>query len=371
MACKALCAETAHKRTILILNKLSSYSWEAKAVLALAAFALNYKYFSVPAQLHSSRQVEIPKHVPATLKHLDLPKCKETISELNTMINDVLDFSESVFELKKLSTNNYIEDKPCSYILGRISFCVYGIIISVVACTTQMCCLTSDEDKTQDLYLLAEEISDWHSELEGCILDEQFRIVEKKAERKLKELLHTPDEIVEVFKGLIFAKDDKQSLFDGSTKEMVSVDVLEKKNVLLFISGLNISSDDISTLISIYIGIRKKKDTFKIVWIPIVEQWTYQLRMKFEMLRSDMPWYIMQYFSLVAGIKFIKEDWHFDNEPIIVVMNSQGDVKNKDALGLIREWGMNAFPFTPPKPVPRAGFVNPRRPHQVMSSLLL
>ncbi|XP_059445368.1 protein SIEVE ELEMENT OCCLUSION B-like [Corylus avellana] len=145
MACKALCAETAHKRTILILNKLSSYSWEAKAVLALAAFALNYKYFSVPAQLHSSRQVEIPKHVPATLKHLDLPKCKETISELNTMINDVLDFSESVFELKKLSTNNYIEDKPCSYILGRISFCVYGIIISVVACTTQMCCLTSDE----------------------------------------------------------------------------------------------------------------------------------------------------------------------------------------------------------------------------------
>ena len=49
-----------------------------------------------------------------------------------------------------------------------------------------------------------------------------FIAEEKKAEMKLKELLQTPNEIVEVLKGLIFAKDDKQSLFDGSTKEMVS-----------------------------------------------------------------------------------------------------------------------------------------------------
>jgi hypothetical protein len=49
-----------------------------------------------------------------------------------------------------------------------------------------------------------------------------FTAEKKKAKRKLKELLQTPDEIVEVLKGLIFAKDDKQSLFDGSTKEMVS-----------------------------------------------------------------------------------------------------------------------------------------------------
>jgi hypothetical protein len=127
--------------------------------------------------------------------------------------------------------------------------------------------------------------------------------------------------------------------------KQVSIDVLKKKNVLLFISSLNISSDDISTLIPIYIGIRKKKDKFKIVWIPIVEQWTDDLRMKFEMLQSDMPWYIVQYFSPVAGIKFIKEEWHFDNEPIVVVMNSQGDVKNKDALNSIRRFGMDAFPF--------------------------
>jgi hypothetical protein len=152
MACKALCAEIAHETTISILNKFSSYYFlEANAVLAaLEVFPLNYKYFLAPAQFHSSHQViesvEIPIHVPATsLKHLHLQKYKEKISEFNKMINYVLDFSESVFELKKLSTNDYIKDKPDSYVMDNISLGVYWIILTVVACTTQMCCLTSEK----------------------------------------------------------------------------------------------------------------------------------------------------------------------------------------------------------------------------------
>jgi hypothetical protein len=45
---------------------------------------------------------------------------------------------------------------------------------------------------------------------------------ERKKERKLKELLQTPDEITEVLKALIFAMDDMQPLIDGSTNKMVS-----------------------------------------------------------------------------------------------------------------------------------------------------
>jgi hypothetical protein len=171
--------------------------------------------------------------------------------------------------------------------------------------------------------------------------------------------------------------------------------VLKKKNVLLFISSLDISNGDILNLMSIYDGIREKGDQYKIIWIPIVEQWTDDLRKKFEMLRSKMPWYIVQYFSPVAGIKFIKEEWHFENrirqvdftwtfshcitkflswirwvdpilptqitssldsklreisiqenEPIVVVMNPQGDVVNENALNMIQQDGMEAFPFT-------------------------
>ena len=103
--------------------------------------------------------------------------------------------------------------------------------------------------------------------------------------------------------------------------------MLKKKNVLFYISALDITIDDILILKPIYEGIRKE-DKYKIVWIPIVEQWNDELQKKFEMLRSKMPWYVVQYFSPVVGIKFIKEEWNFKNKPILVVMNRQGKVEH-------------------------------------------
>jgi hypothetical protein len=147
MACKAPGVEIAHKTTMLILNKLSSYSWDAKAVLILAIFALDYEDFLVP---HSSHQLiesmEIPKHVPATLKHSDIQKYGKTICELNKIINNMLDVIESVFEAKKLH-NLTIEDEHLSrYKLDDVDpVNIYWIIITVIACTTQMFCLKSDE----------------------------------------------------------------------------------------------------------------------------------------------------------------------------------------------------------------------------------
>jgi hypothetical protein len=128
-------------------------------------------------------------------------------------------------------------------------------------------------------------------------------------------------------------------------RKQVSIDVLKKKNVLLFLSGLDVSIDEISIMKPIYDGIRKNEQ-YKIVWIPIVEEWTDDLPKKFEILRYKMPWYIVQYFSPVVGIKFIKEEWNFKNKAIAVVMNPQGKVEHPNALHMIRVWRMKAFPFT-------------------------
>jgi hypothetical protein len=146
--------------------------------------------------------------------------------------------------------------------------------------------------------------------------------------------------------------------------------VLKEKNILLFISGLNIHRNDKSDLMSVYDGIKKKGDQYKIVWIPIVEQWTNNLRRKFEMLQSKMPWYIVQYFSVVVAIKFI-EEW-YDNKPIVWLMNPQGDVENEDALYLIRRYGMSAFPFTPfIRPVFHTAYWRTPGPYEVKSFLQL
>ncbi|XP_059461339.1 protein SIEVE ELEMENT OCCLUSION C-like isoform X1 [Corylus avellana] len=161
MACEALGEEIVHKTTMSILNKLSSYSWDAKAILTLAAFALDYEeYFLALVELHSSNQlvesVEIPKHEPATLKLSDLQKHEKTIDEFTKMINDMLAIMEIIFEVKNLF-NNDIEEGRAASILHAPEL-VYWIIITVVACTTQICCLKSDKDKTQELLPFAKNI---------------------------------------------------------------------------------------------------------------------------------------------------------------------------------------------------------------------
>nr|XP_048319599.1 protein SIEVE ELEMENT OCCLUSION B-like [Ziziphus jujuba var. spinosa] len=124
----------------------------------------------------------------------------------------------------------------------------------------------------------------------------------------------------------------------------VSIDVLSRKDVLLIISCLDISEVDIKNLIKIYEGIKGYKH-YKMVWIPIVEERTLAQLQLFMELRDQMPWYVVQMFSTIAGIKFIKEEWHFNGNPIVVLLNQQGEVKNPNALPLIRVLGMEAFPF--------------------------
>ncbi|CAL5428398.1 unnamed protein product [Camellia sinensis] len=141
---------------------------------------------------------------------------------------------------------------------------------------------------------------------------------------------------------------------------MVNLEVLRKKTVLLLISSLDISLDELSILEQIYIesssrqsGWKKLDNLCDIVWIPIVDQssmqWTESMQNKFESIQSTMPWYTVQHPSLIGEltIKFIKEHWHFSFiKPIMVVLDPQGKVVNSNAFHIIWIWGSNAFPFT-------------------------
>jgi len=79
MQCKAPGEETAYKTTLSILNKLSNYSWDTKAVLTLAAFALDYGEFWLLAQSQSTDQlaksVGTLRRVSVLLKR---PTCRNT-----------------------------------------------------------------------------------------------------------------------------------------------------------------------------------------------------------------------------------------------------------------------------------------------------
>ena len=121
--------------------------------------------------------------------------------------------------------------------------------------------------------------------------------------------------------------------------------MIRKKNVYLFISTLDITEEEISVLRPVY-DHTKTTDQYKIVWIPIVEQWTEQLRKKFEILKTKMPWLVVQHFGTIAGYRYVKEEWHFKKMPMVVTLNPQGKVLHTNAFHLIHAYGMKAFPFT-------------------------
>ncbi|KAG6732706.1 hypothetical protein I3843_01G183600 [Carya illinoinensis] len=349
MQCKAPSEEVAYETTLSILKKLSNYSWDAKAVLTLAAFALDYGEFWLLAQNQSSDQlaksVGTLRRVSILLKGPNLQKHRQALIELNSVIKATLEVIECIFELEKLSNYDTKDVPALSTGVDHIPVDVFWAIITVVASTTQLCCLTSDEGKKQELSLFSQKLNVIVSKLRRQITICKQQIEETEAYWRLVRLFRTPTEVMEVFKGLIFAKDKLQPLFDGSTRKPVSIEVLKRKNVLLFISGLDISDDDISILKPIH-ELISKEDQYKIVWIPIVEQWTEDLQKKFEILRAKMPWYVVQYFSPIAGIRFIKEKWHFKGKPSVVVLSPQGKVESDNAIHMIRVWGIKAFPFT-------------------------
>jgi hypothetical protein len=140
MADKRPGEQTAEKTTT-ILNKLKSYPYRAKAALTLAAFSIEYGDFWLLAQLFSSNQlassVGILKRVPAIIKPpSQIGKYRDEIVELNNLIKDTLEVINSIFELGKQSMD---------YTQNELPEDVNWAIKTIVACMTQMCCLTNDD----------------------------------------------------------------------------------------------------------------------------------------------------------------------------------------------------------------------------------
>ena len=133
------------------------------------------------------------------------------------------------------------------------------------------------------------------------------------------------------------------------------IEVFKQKHVLLFISGLNRIDDEILLLNSIYDRLKEnpqevvkgfKKEDFKILWIPVVDDWEDSLKNKFSTLKNHrIKWYALEHFSRLPGIGLIREKLNYRGNPIVTVLSPLGDIMNEDAMDLIFQWGIDAFPF--------------------------
>ncbi|KAJ6669957.1 PROTEIN SIEVE ELEMENT OCCLUSION A, partial [Salix viminalis] len=146
IAYKALGGTDAHATTVSIFNILASYSWDAKLVLTMAAFALNYGEFWLLAQIYSSNQLAksmaILKQLPSIMENLGPLKAR--FDALNNVIKLMMDITRCVVEFKDLPTSYISQEVPAlSTAMAHIPTAVYWTLRSVVACAAQITTITT------------------------------------------------------------------------------------------------------------------------------------------------------------------------------------------------------------------------------------
>lgn len=123
--------------------------------------------------------------------------------------------------------------------------------------------------------------------------------------------------------------------------------------MLLLISDLDISQEEILVLDNLYKDAPTRDTHYELVWIPVVDKavWNDMNKQKFEYLQSLMVWYSVcdPFIIEPSAIKYIKEVWNFSKTAILVALDPQGKLSSPNAVHMIWIWGNLAFPFTSEK----------------------
>ncbi|KAH9625106.1 hypothetical protein KSS87_005812 [Heliosperma pusillum] len=369
ISCKCSSSADAHTTTMAIFNMVSSYLWDAKVALALAAFAVYYGEFWLVAQLYPSnslaKSVAVLKQIPEIVERADSLKPK--YEAIGNLIRAMINVTKCIVEFKELPPQYISPDAPVYETANAlIPTASYWIIRSIVACASQIMGLlsmsyesVSTTTEAWELSSLAHKVNNIYEHLRKQ-LDLCYQYIDEKrhveAYRVLCHLFEIPHlDNMKIIRALIYLKDDQLPLLEGSSKKRVGTDVLRRKNVLLLISDLDISQDELSILDQMYVESRQHpgrlESQYEIVWLPVVDRsttWTEQKQQHFEEIQKMMPWYSIYHPSLLdpAVTRYIKEVWHFDKKPKLVVLDPQGRVVNPNALYMMWIWGSMAFPFT-------------------------
>ncbi|KAI8019568.1 Protein SIEVE ELEMENT OCCLUSION B [Camellia lanceoleosa] len=262
LSCKCSSGADAHATTMAILNMLSNYSWDAKVVISLAAFAVNYGQFWLVTQLVTSNQlaksIALLKQLPNIIEHASTLKSR--FHAIKNLIKVLLDVTKCIVQFKELPLQH-------------------------IASTTEAWELSS----------LAHKISNIDGHLKNQLGICHHHIETFQMLIRLFEMSHVDN--VRILKALIYSKDDQLPLVEGTTKKKANMEVLKRETVLLFISDLDISHDEIMYLSLLHQDTRTRTGLhYQIVWLPIMDRSTKPLndanQQNFEQLQMMMQYSI-------------------------------------------------------------------------------
>ncbi|CAL9030901.1 unnamed protein product [Prunus brigantina] len=116
---------------------------------------------------------------------------------------------------------------------------------------------------------------------------------------------------VKYLRALISQNADTRPLEIGTSKSRFNLERLRGRQVLLLISDLSLSNEEIVILDHIYKERQNRAGVeYEILWLPVVDAttWDEAKRFRFEELKSKMPWYAVHDPLIIEPpvIKFIR-----------------------------------------------------------------
>ncbi|PON42302.1 Sieve element occlusion [Parasponia andersonii] len=360
--CKCPAEGNLHERTMFLFDLLGNYRWDAKAVLVLAAFAKSYGEFWLLMQLYPRNPLALSV---ATLKQLpsDLSTFKRRFKALSLLMKTVVDLTKCVIKFECLPLSHVKLNKEAKSITElNIYSAVYWIIRSILTCSYQIRDLkaTTPVQYSDSSTIATWELSSLVHRLKGICshLRQQVEECSQQTESKLFQRLlnifkEDHNENQEVLR-MLFAFRDDFPLIDSSSKAKFGLTELKDKVVIFLISkpGLLTIEESLLLVQQTYDSPHNKilEGSYEIVWIPISESnsWTDAEKKSFRILSHSLPWYsVKQPWSLnSAAVTFIKQAWNYRDDPLMVVLDSRGNVSNLNAIDMVFIWGAKAYPFS-------------------------
>ncbi|KAK4759913.1 hypothetical protein SAY87_023044 [Trapa incisa] len=379
ITCKALAAKNAEKALHAMFKLVASYSWPKKLLLILAAFAELYGDFWVLESTKGPHALSLS--LLKGFKAFDLRKHGSHVDSLNNVVKQLLELTDYLIKLDNYTTMYLEKDVPSLGVaFAHIPEWICQAIIAIVSVSAQFSSFTNFEERYWTL-----GISHLPNALNRILIEVQKRLNDCNAQiddmnqyNIYVKSVETPHDIVGLLTTLFTPfKPDDPPLLSGSTKEAVRFEYFKRKNVYLVISSWKIPHEDLEVLKEVYkhktfqenaptedggqfkldIGTevdvtpaRRNGDqsSYEILWIPAVDKNLSHTNSKFlSDLREEMPWIVAKNATVVHqyAIRFFKEHWHFNRQPIMVALNYSGRVECMNSLPMIRVWGIKAFPF--------------------------
>ncbi|KAL3839965.1 hypothetical protein ACJIZ3_024556 [Penstemon smallii] len=350
-----------HSKTMSVLHKMSSFSWEVKLALSLAGAAFKYGEFARLAKGYLSDELPPAMSRLKGMTENRKNKLKQRLDDINSIITSLLSLFKSFVRFNGLLTQLPSREGDEYQIASKIRILAgYWTIRGAITCTSFVAPKTSPGlggPSIWELYRLRKQIDVMEEDIQSQIQLWSNIIEEEKKKEAYNKLATMIDDKshennLEVLKELIPAQGDEPPLYDGSNKAMeVHLDILSKKTVLLLISKVDIAQNQDLLFLSVIYDVSRSSEAatenrYEVVWFPIWDN--TDTESTFGSNRTTMQWYSVKHPQKVNHnvLELVKKKFHYHDEPILVVLDPNGNVVNYNAFDMMWTWGNRAFPFS-------------------------